>query len=685
MSTKEQIYFADLSHTGTTVSANFFPLAIGYVAANLLDKCSDRIEIELFKYPDDLSSALSKLVPRIIGFSNYSWNLNLSYEYIKRIKLKYPKTIIVMGGPNYGLTKEEISDFWARHSLIDFHIVFEGENAMVELFRALESVDFNVDALKAKKTKLPNCHYKYDGQIVEGETLPRIADLGELPSPYIAGLMDKFFDEILIPMISSTRGCPFKCTFCSEGHGYYSRVSKRNNLLDELVYIAERVGMMKDLCLTDANWGMFKEDVSKATMVAEIQDKYDWPRNLIVSSGKNQKKRVLHVTALLKGAMYAGGAMQTTDETILKNIKRSNISLEEMSVKDDKGKNTDDVDSYTELILALPGDNVKTHAKSLRDMVEIGVNKVRMYQLIMLRQTEMNTIETRNKYGLRTRFRLMPRSFGNYEVFGEQFSAVEFEEICVGNNTMSFEEYLDCRELDLTVEILNNGRLFHELIGLCNKFDISWFDVLIGFHERRRTSSIALANIYKDFRDDSVNGIWETRDDLEDSVKSKMDEYLTNDEGTNEMAKGKAKAVFRCLKDIHDLLFFVMETEMEKVGLLDSEMKLYLKELKAYSEYRKLALIDTSTFHTSSFTFDFQAMDKESFVADPHEFRVENPINLVFKHNEDQTNVLGAYVGQYGTSLDGLGRILMRTQFYDLIRIAKSADTSLQFLSTQTN
>ena len=78
------------------------------------------------------------------------------------------------------------------------------------------------------------------------------------------------------------------------------------------------------------------------------------------------------------------------------------------------------------------------------------------------------------------------------------------------------------------------------------------------------------------------------------------------------------------------------------------------------------------------------AMDKESFVADPHEFRVESPINLVFKHNEDQTNVLGAYVGQYGRSLDGLGRILMRTQFYDLIRIAKSADTSLQFLSTQT-
>ena len=110
MSTRENIVFADLSHTGTIVSANFFPLAIGYVAANLLDKCSGQVDVELFKYPDDLSAALSKRIPRIIGFSNYSWNLNLSYEYIKRIKLKSPKSIVVMGGPNYGLTEGEVSE-----------------------------------------------------------------------------------------------------------------------------------------------------------------------------------------------------------------------------------------------------------------------------------------------------------------------------------------------------------------------------------------------------------------------------------------------------------------------------------------------------------------------------------------------------------------------------------------------
>ncbi|MBT3415649.1 MAG: radical SAM protein [Nitrospina sp.] len=668
MPTKTNIYFADLSHTGTIVSANFFPLAIGYVAANLNAEIPGQFEIELFKYPNDLSSALSRQVPRVMGFSNYSWNINLSYEYVKQIKRRFPETVIVMGGPNYGLTQDEIEGFWSKYPLIDFYIVFEGEIAMVELVRGLQSVNYNVDELKRGTTQLPNCHYKFENTIVQEEPLPRIGDLNNLPSPYIGGLMDKFFDGILIPMISTTRGCPFKCTFCSEGHSYYSKVSKRHNLSDELAYIADRVGSMTDLCLTDANWGMFKEDIDKATALAEIQSNYGWPKKLVVSSGKNQKERVMKVASLLNGAMFAGGAMQSTDPNILKNIKRSNISLEELGSAKDEDQSTDDVDSYTELILALPGDSAQAHSKSLRDMVEIGVNRVRMYQLIMLRQTEMNTKESRDKYGLKTKFRLMPRSFGKYEFLDEKFTAVEFEEICVGNNTMSFEEYLDCREMDLTVEILNNGRLFHELSGLCKKLNLSWFNIILRFHNRRRTTSTGLTKLYDDFRSDSVTGIWETRDELETSVKKQIDEYLSKDEGTNEMANGKATAIFKIFEDVHDLLFDAMEKELQKHGLLDEVMALYLKETKAFSKARKTNLMDTVASYEISFNFDFKAIMQKNFIVEPGLYKLDQPATYFFKHDQAKINSINSYLKQYGDSFDGLGRILMRAQYAHLIR-----------------
>ena len=70
MTAKTEIYFADLSHTGTIVSANFFPLGIGSVAAYMASHLSDSVKIDLFKYPQDLDEALSRRVPRIVAFSN---------------------------------------------------------------------------------------------------------------------------------------------------------------------------------------------------------------------------------------------------------------------------------------------------------------------------------------------------------------------------------------------------------------------------------------------------------------------------------------------------------------------------------------------------------------------------------------------------------------------------------------
>ena len=122
--TKTLIYFADLTHTGNVISSNYFPLASGLIGSMLLQEMPDLVEIEIFKYPQDLSDAIAHKMPKIIGFTNYSWNCNLAYEYAKRIKELSPETIIVFGGPNYGSVEDEMAWFWERYPLIDFYVVY---------------------------------------------------------------------------------------------------------------------------------------------------------------------------------------------------------------------------------------------------------------------------------------------------------------------------------------------------------------------------------------------------------------------------------------------------------------------------------------------------------------------------------------------------------------------------------
>ena len=659
MARKRLIYLADLTHNGLVLSSNVFPLSIGLIAAYLLKHRPDDVEAELFKYPEDFARALETRQPDIVGFANYSWNFDLGYQFAKIIKELWPRTVVVFGGPNYGLEAEEVQDFWRNFDQIDFNIVREGEQAFVSLFDTLVEADLDVAAIKRSRRQLPNCHYAVDGEIVTGPELPRLG-LDDLPSPYLMGLMDKFFDENLGPMIHTTRGCPFRCTFCTEGAAYYNIVEQRvDSLEEELHYIANRVRGPRDLYISDANFGMFKPDIEKARMLADCQKRYDYPRYIHVSTGKNQKERVIEIAQMLNGALNMAASLQSTDPTVLSNVERSNISLGKLS---DVGLLATKVDTgtYSELILGLPGDSLAAHRQSLRDTVEANFDNIRMYQLIMLPQTKLNTPDMRHKFAMRSKHRIMPRSFGRYSLAGRSFVAVESEEILVENATLSFEDYVACREMDLTVEILHNGKVYAEIQGLCKSLGLSWFDFIMRFFDKRRAFTPGITRLYDEFSQGMSARLWPDRPSLARSVIENIEEMLRDERGTNEMSMGKATAFFNLFEEINDVLFAELRAWLEEHGRLDEVMADYVDELARFSRMRKAHLTDYETVLEGVFTFDMKAQERENFVMPAKDARLQSGQTLLIAHTPGQRVQLSAYVKEFGSSHDGLGKMLMR-------------------------
>ncbi len=679
MSDKKLIYLADLTHTGVSIASNVFPLAVGLIASYLEVSLPGEYEVELFKYPDDFNRALKRRIPDIVGFSNYSWNCDISMQYARQIREHSPQTIIVFGGPNYGLTPDEVHAFWSRYSWIDFYIVKEGERAFVELLKGLKTVGYDANALKQTPVVLPNCHFQSDQRLIQGPIGPRVTELSEIGSPYLKGLMDKFFDDVLVPMIHTTRGCPFSCTFCSEGNSYYNKVAQVRDvgysLEQELRYIADRVKQIPDLLITDANFGMYQEDRQKAITIAKVQEEYGWPKHIIVSTGKNRKERIIEVANILNGTMSVAASLQSTDEQILKNIKRANISrdaLNEIVAKTEKSDTT----TYTELILGLPGDNVTSHISSLRDVVDAGLGIVRIYQLILLPQTELCENATRQKYGMQTKFRINPRGMGRYSFLDQSLVSVECEEICVSNNTLSWEDYLYCREIDLTVEIIHNSKMFPELLGMCKWLDHSWLDFILRVHSRVRRDGRSMTSLYDTFRKDSSKGLWDSQDELERHVRENIDMYLNDTEGTNEMSKGKASAVFLYNRELHDVLYDEMIALITEAGRWDSTIEVYLREMKEISLARKSEFLDTDKPLDVVSHFDIQQLEKVHYLGYPGAYFHSEPRALHFYHTEDQKELIGSYVNQYGkTSLDQKGRILMRAHAH-VSRLFRSVEVA---------
>jgi len=676
---KIQISLADLTHTGQLVASNTFPYGISLIAAHALKKFVDQVDIALFKYPQDLETYLEKTTPKIACFSNYSWNVKLAYEHARRIKERFPSTVIIFGGPNYPLEADEQEDFLKTHPAIDFHVWFEGEQCFVTLLNALFEVGLNAKKLKESRLQIPSCHYlDPEGKIVRGELFPRLMSLDEIPSPFLARLMDKFFDGVLIPMIQTNRGCPFTCTFCTEGQAVYNKVYRLSTarVRDDLEYIAERVSV-PDLLIVDSNFGMYLEDLETCRILSSIQEKYNWPKFIGVSSGKNQKERVLDAAAIVKGAMSLSASIQSADPEVLKNISRRNISLEQL-VEVSKRAEVLGAKSYSEIILCLPGDTKEKHCYSVFSMIDSGVDFLRMYQLMMLPGSDLAGRASRKQYGMVTRYRVLPRCFGRYKLYGETFPVAEIEEICVANNTMSYQDYLECRKLNLTVECFYNSGIFHELSQLLRRKNIPTSTFVRKVHERIMTDPGPLKSVYEGFLRETDEALYENREELEGFIKQPevVDRYISEELGNNELFRYRALAFFEHMKDLHKIAFETARELLTQKDALNKALNDYLKELMELSLLRKQRLLSFEMMIRKVFHFDFAALAACNFAGDPLEHSRPEGVWIEIAHDDLQKNIIPQYIRQYGLSVTGLGRILLRSHLRKLYRRVRNLQRS---------
>ena len=673
-----RISFADLTHTGQVVAANTFPLGATMVASYAIEQLGDEVEIEVFKYPNDFSKYLDYGLPQIAGFSAFSWNIRLAHEYAKRIKIASPTSITVFGGPNFPDTPEEQATFLKKYPYIDCFFEFEGELSFVEFYKSLKDIGFNWNQFKSDGRLVQNIRYLHNNQFYSAPLAKKIEDPNILPSPHLNGLSDKFYDGILIPMIQSTRGCPYQCTFCWEGGPYFQKVKRfdQERVTKELRYISERVGNVPDLCIVDANFGIFEGDMETAKEIHKIQGSHQkqWPRTVLAATSKNNKERTIQIVELLKQTLPPTGAVQSTNEKVLKFIKRKNVPNEVLA-KMAQVTESNGGQSEAEVILCLEGDTKEAHYQTVKDMIDSFFSFVRMYQFMMLPGTKSASKEHRDQYGFQTRFRVLPRCFGNYNFLGETFQCAEIEEIVTGSNTMSNEDYFDCRALHLTVETFHNDSIFLDITQFLERKGIKRSDFIMEINKIAMNGAGNVSELYKEFRSEEKKNTWSTYEELDMFVNQTgcVQKYIDGEYGSNELYKYRALAFFHNLEELHDIAYEAATKLLNAENKLTQSDAQYLKELKNFSILRKSSPLDTSIRKLQKFHYNFPALLEKMFEVDPSEHYSPVELEIEIYHEQSQRELIESYIKQYTTSIIGLGRILLRANMNRLYRLARVA------------
>jgi radical SAM superfamily enzyme YgiQ (UPF0313 family) len=492
------------------VHTNTAPLGCSLIATYLKKNVNFDLDIKIFKSADKAIQFFQEWKPDVIGLAQYSWNSELNLFVAKMVKQKKPSCVIVAGGPNLHLTRNSREKFLNENKDIDICIGYDGEIPFTGIINRLMAGK-SVDDIKNEPVAGTYALSTITEKLAESmEKLPRLRTLDVFGTPYADGIFDEFLDDNYHPFVQTHRGCPFQCIYCHTGDLYYQKAIFQSPELfsKEMEALGSRFKNKQHVTLyiANPNMSLFKEDFAIAKIIRETQDKYNWPRNISVNSGKDTKK-LMQMMGILN--IRPAIALQTLTEDVLKKVKRINIPFEKYVSFQKQAMVKTEEDSVTELILCLPGETKETFLNTLARVLNSGVQSIVIYTLMSLKGTAISKEEFIKQYENIIRHRVVPRQFSKID----RNYIFDTEEVVVGTKDMSFEDYLYLRGLSFVIAVFFSAAEFRPLKRFMIEYNIG-INKWISFIHENISEYPEVYKQYLAFMKDTEDELFVHRSDL---------------------------------------------------------------------------------------------------------------------------------------------------------------------------
>ena len=373
-------------------------------------------------HKDDTLQKIVDEKPDILCLSIFIWNVDSIMNLAKEIKEQLPNIIVIVGGPECDAHTNP--EYFNEYPFIDYAVYGDGEKAFADL------LDYFYDPTLDYST-IPNVvtrEVKNKHQIFKFANYP-------VYNPYL-DLKDEFLEDymglrkhvgfkmgVYLPY-ELARGCMYKCSFCDWHGGIHHKVNRRiHDWKADVDFFAEH-----DIRAfqTDANTGIYKDDVDFYKYVVEKSKELGPTRNLAVeprNMAKLHKDRVVEIWNILASAdanrrFAIKAAVQSIYDDVLARIDRPDIAwadhkkmLQEIKASYPNNELT------TEVIIGLPGmtiDRIRNTFLEFSDILHMPVDRVYSYEWMLLKKAPAASEEYRKNQNLEVTKTFYPALFSDY-------------------------------------------------------------------------------------------------------------------------------------------------------------------------------------------------------------------------------------------------------------------------------
>ncbi len=480
---KKNIWF--IQANGTYGSGDrktvYFPYAVGCIQAYCMQDETIAAHCRFQKivyYRMPVAQLVASMEdPYMVLFSCSVWNAEYDKTAAAAIKERFPDCVIVFGG--HSISSD--GAFLERFPYIDFLVHRFGEEPTAGLLKAL--------LFGGDPAEVPNISYR-DGDGKAVTTAYEQQTGTDYPSPYLSGVFDDILqDDISFSgLLESNRGCPNHCSFCD-----WSSLKSRVRLFPMERVKAEIDWFVRHkiefVYCADANFCLFSRDAEIMDYVAKSKKNYGYPKVFRVFFTKNKFDFVFDIgKKLVENGLERAMTIsfQSVSAEVLENIGRRNISTEDFR-KLMLRYNENQISTYSELIVGLPGETYGSFCDGLCAMLENGQHyAVSVYPCELLPNSEMGQPWYIEKYKIKTR--RIPFQAIHTTPDAQEDDITEYGDYVVSTYSMDENDWIRSLVFSNYVQALHNMGLLRAVAIWC-----------------RYELNVPYETFYRDLIDDSRN------------------------------------------------------------------------------------------------------------------------------------------------------------------------------------
>lgn len=405
------------------------------------------LEYTINQQMDEILMDLYREKPDLLCFSCYIWNLDYVEELAREIKKIFPETILWLGGPEVSY---DAVDVLTRLRQVTGVMKGEGEEPFLELLEYYHGRRETLEEIAGITFRTEN------GEIRENEWRD-VMDLSRVPFVY----EDLSLFEHKIIYYETSRGCPYRCSYCLSSVDKCLRFRDLNLVKKELqFFLDQKVPQVK---FVDRTFNCHHTHAKEIWRYLLEHDNGMTNFHFEVSADLLDEEELELISRMRPGLIQLEIGVQSTKPDTIRKIRRT-MNFKRLSEVTKQIKTMGNTHQHLDLIAGLPMEDYESFGKSFDDVYALGPDQLQLGFLKVLKGSYMQ--EHAREYGL------IYKDRPPYEV--------------LGTNWLSYGEIARLKQIEEMVEVYyNSGQFSHTLDWLVLEFDspFSMYKALGSYYE----------------------------------------------------------------------------------------------------------------------------------------------------------------------------------------------------------